>query len=91
MRAFCYASGRIEFGRSLPGGTLPIAIGPAKKVREFMCARARHAYDGETLLVPGVPEAANQMDAVDALMAWSRWLSETAPAGIEMAFTAKSK
>jgi hypothetical protein len=33
---------------------------------------ARHAYDGKTLLVPGVPEAQSDDAALDALIGWCR-------------------
>lgn len=92
MIAYCYASGLIEFGAKLPDGALPIAHGPAKALREFIEAKARHGYKSEKiygrltkiagtdcLLVPGVPEAPNQTDAVDSLMAWQRWIKPHAP------------
>ena len=40
----------------------------ARKVRRVVSALARHAYDGVTLLVPGMPEARNQADAMTALI-----------------------
>lgn len=95
MRAYCWASGLIEFGRKLPDGALPIASGPAKPLRDFIEVRARHGYrtklvDGrptkipgtETLLVPGIPEAADQSAAGDALFAFRQWLSKKPPRGI---------
>lgn len=65
MKAYCYRTGVIEFGRYVPKGTLEIASGRAllKNVR----VRARHAKDGETLLVPGIPEASNDVEAYAAL------------------------
>jgi hypothetical protein len=44
----------------------------AKKFKEVISGLARHAYDGETLLVPGVPEAETQAAAMDALLRWRR-------------------
>lgn len=95
MRAYCYASGLIEFGNKLPDGALPIAIGRAKPLRDFIEVQARHGYqskvvDGrltkicgtEHLLVPGVPEAEGGIAKVDALIAWCRWLNKCAPKGI---------
>lgn len=95
MRAFCWASGLIEFGRTMPDGALPIARGPAKVLRDFIETRARHGYSTrpvkgrptkipgtDTLLVPGVPEAPDQFAAVDALIAWRGWLSKKPPQGI---------
>lgn len=85
MRAWCWASGQIEFGRHIPEGALPIARGPARKVREFIETVSRHAYDGETLLVPGIPEAPNQSVALDSLHAWLDWISShRLPAGVEV-------
>lgn len=85
MRAYCYASGQIEFGRRVPDGALPIARGPSKKLRAFVEVRARHAYDGVTLLVPGVPEARNEWVALKALQRWLKWNRDRAPAGVEVA------
>lgn len=85
MRAWCWASGRIDFGRSVPEGALLIMSGPSKALRAFVEVRARHAYDGVTLLVPGVPEAPDQSAALDALHRWLDWNAEHAPAEIEVA------
>jgi hypothetical protein len=95
MRAYCYASGHIEFGRSVPDGALPIAHGPAKRLRDFIEGLARHGYSTElvngrptkirgteTLLVPGVPEAPDEFAAVDALTAWVNWIGEKPPRDI---------
>ena len=85
MRAYCWASGQIEFGRDIPEGALPIARGPARKVRDFIESVCRHAYDGETLLVPGIPEATDQSVALDALHAWLDWISgHRLPRGVEV-------
>lgn len=84
MRAYCWASGHIDFGRRVPDGALPIARGPSKKLRDFVEVRSRHAYDGKTLLVPGLPEAANQVVALNALRRWLRWCRKGAPAGVKV-------
>lgn len=85
MRAYCWASGQIEFGARIPEGALPIARGRARKVRAFIEGVARHAYDGETLLVPGIPEAPDQSVALDALHAWLDWISgHKLPSGVEV-------
>lgn len=68
MHAYCFQSGEIDFGVDLPEGTLPLGKArSAKKLREIVEVNARHAYDGKTLLVPGLPEADTE-DA--ALAAW---------------------
>lgn len=82
MRAYCYASGLIEFGARLPDGALPIARGRDKPLREFINGVARHAYDGETLLVPGIPEATDQDAALDALFAFLDWIVTHNPKGV---------
>ncbi|EIE4825895.1 host nuclease inhibitor protein [Salmonella enterica] len=75
ITAYCWASGLIEFGHTLPEGALPIVTGSEKKVREEVEVLARHAYNGE-LLVPGIPEAASQSEAREALVRFSRVIHE---------------
>jgi hypothetical protein len=95
MRAYCWSSGLIEFGRTLPDGALPVAKGPAKPLREFITGMARHGYNTEIvdgrptkipgtdcLLVPGVPEAPNQAVASDALFAFRQWIGQKPPKGV---------
>jgi hypothetical protein len=56
-------------------GRLPVGRAPAsqaKKFKEIVSVNARHAYDGVTLLVPGIPEAPNQNVAMDALLYFRR-------------------
>lgn len=76
--AYCYASGQIEFGARCPGGGLPIVRGPDKAVRDFICGVSRHAYDGETLLVPGVPEAPDQDAGLTAFCKFLDWIEPSA-------------
>lgn len=65
--AYCYRSGEIEFGTSIPDGALPVGHGgSAEKLRDIVEFNARHAYDGTTLLVPGIPEAETDNEANDA-------------------------
>lgn len=76
--AWCWASGLIEIGDALPAdkpdgsGALQIATGPKYALRSQVEVMARHGR-GEgagKLLVPGVPEAADQSAAFEALSAW---------------------
>jgi hypothetical protein len=68
MRAFCYRSGEIEFGTKIPGGAMPLGVSRrSTKLREIVGVLARRAYDGQTLLVPGVPEADDDDMALDAV------------------------
>jgi hypothetical protein len=73
---FCYRSGEIDTCTgATPDGAIPFVRsrkGPAK-LKEIIGARARHAYDGATLLVPGIPEAVDDTAALDALDKWKAW------------------
>lgn len=75
MKAFCDRRGVIKFGRSVPDGQLLVASAPAKFLRDEITASARHAYDGKTLLVPGVPEAETEDEALDALIRFCDWVA----------------
>ncbi|EKB8601796.1 host nuclease inhibitor protein [Salmonella enterica] len=75
ITAYCWASGLIEFGNTLPEGVLPIVTGSEKRVRDVVTVLARHAYNGD-LLVPGIPEAASQDEAREALVRFSRVVHE---------------
>ncbi|MEO1670167.1 MAG: host nuclease inhibitor protein [Cyanobacteria bacterium J06631_2] len=68
--ASCDRRGVIEFGEKVPEGNLPLHYGEEAQVKERISVVARHAYDNKTLLVPGVPEADNDDEAVDKLSAW---------------------
>lgn len=93
--AYCWAGGLIEFGKRVPKGAIPIAYGPDLKLRTFIDTVARHGYrtqivkgrptkipGTECLLVPGVPEAPNKFDAVEALGAFIRWIQTRPPKGV---------
>lgn len=64
--AFCYASGHIGFGRKCKAGALPIAY-VSENDKDAFTAHCRLAYDNKTWLVPGVPEAPDQIAGVEAL------------------------
>lgn len=75
MRHFAYSDrcGTIEFGPFVPDGQLSIASSlDGKRLRETIEAICRHAYDGKTLLVPGIPEADDDDQALDALLAFGQ-------------------
>lgn len=69
MHALVYRDGSISFSRKRPDmiETLLIATAPKAILHRAVSACARHAYDGKTLLVPGVPEADDETAAVDAV------------------------
>lgn len=75
ITAYCWASGLIEFGNTLPEGALPIVTGSEKRVHDVVTVLARHAYNGD-LLVPGIPEAASQDEGREALVRFSRVVHE---------------
>ncbi|EKC9275712.1 host nuclease inhibitor protein [Salmonella enterica] len=75
ITAYCWASGLIEFGNTLPEGALPIVTGSEKRVHDVVTVLARHAYNGD-LLVPGIPEAASQDEGREALVRFSRAIHE---------------
>lgn len=64
--AFCWRSGLIEFGPFLPMGANEIACGPVTVIREIAVAWARHSRPSGDLLVPGVPEAEDEEQALVA-------------------------
>lgn len=74
FHSFAYANGQIGFGDETPDDALPIycVVGaePAEveRLKENVGVLARHAYDNKTLLVPGIPEAADINAAYDALI-----------------------
>lgn len=77
MYAHCYRSGEIKLSRKsdLPG-CICIGEGPKSELEAKLSARARHAYDGETFLVPGIPEAENDEAAAAALVRFHTRMKE---------------
>lgn len=65
--AYAWASGLIEFGQNCPDGALPVLFGKEQQVRERVDVLARHSRTSDALLVPGVPEAQSQDEAMQAL------------------------
>lgn len=87
IQAYCYQGGKIGFTsprkRRAPEGTIVFASGPARILKKAVSIMARHAYDGKTLLVPGLPECLETgrhwitgEDPVKILGAWSRQVRE---------------
>lgn len=76
--AWCFASGQIEFGEveTVPDGAIVIATGPKSSLRSVVRALARESRTSSALFVPGVPEAADQTAAADALGAWLAWAAK---------------
>ncbi|ECC1559589.1 host nuclease inhibitor protein [Salmonella enterica subsp. salamae] len=71
--AFAWASGLINYGYKLPFGALPIAASSNEQdLYETVEVLARHSRTSDDLLVPGIPEAANQDEGRLALERFSR-------------------
>lgn len=88
MKAYCYASGLIQFGQRTPPGAIQIAYGREADLRRVIGVLARHGK-GESagcLLVPGVPEAPeSEGDQAkgDALAAWLKWCAGRKHRGVK--------
>jgi hypothetical protein len=74
--AFCDRRGIIEIEAKLPEGMLELARGRRAALERLMCAAARHAYDGKTRLVPGIPEAETDDQALNAAITFREWLAK---------------
>ncbi len=78
--AFCWRSGEIEFAKDwgeVPEGAIDflenVTMRPDlsdDQLVDLVKVKARLAYDNETFLVPGVPEAECDVSAADALRLW---------------------
>ncbi len=73
--AYCWATGLIEFGKTVPKGAIRFAMGLDVQLQEQVAVLGRHGQGASKgkLLVPGVPEAASPNDKVDAVVAWVEW------------------
>lgn len=85
MIAYCWASGLIQFGARTPPGAIVIARGSASLVRPIVETAARHGHEAGVLLVPGVPEAADQQQGGDALELFMLWLKQRERKGFRVA------
>lgn len=74
--AYCYRSGEIEIvpaHLAIPEGVLPFACGPRDRLEEIISTRARHSHHAEHYLVPGLPEAEDDVDVVMVMAGWLDW------------------
>lgn len=76
--AYCWRSGVVRFGRRVPGGALEILRAPkgSRTLKKAVRPWCRLAYDNKTLLVPGVPEAADENAALDAVLKFAKRTEE---------------
>jgi len=77
----CLRSGEVFVARRVPKGAMEIVSGHGKRLKRVLLAEARHAYDGRTLLVPGVPEAESDLQAIHAVKAFEQRLLKALAAG----------
>lgn len=70
----CWRSGETKVVRSVPEGAIVLATGKRDRLETILSAVARHAHDGETLLVPGLPEAADSDQAIAAATSFKRMI-----------------
>lgn len=76
LHAYCWSNGLIQFGETVPTGTLPLLSGRPSAVRNKIIATARHSRVSRRMFVPGVPEAsAMGYDPVDAVIAYVGWIN----------------
>jgi hypothetical protein len=77
ITAYCFSSGHIGFGVTLPEGAIALATGEEKMVRDILIACARLSrLDNETLFVPGVPEAQSPHEGMTAVARFIQWLGK---------------
>ena len=69
---YCSRDGVIGIGRRAPHGSLPLVSARGRNLRRIVEVVARHAYDGVTLLVPGIPEAASDLAALEAARSFQK-------------------
>lgn len=74
----CDAGGILYIGKKNPRGALPVAYVSEDDIGQLH-AHCRLAYDNKTYLVPGIPEAADQIAGIDAL---ERFRDRISKAGI---------
>lgn len=70
----CWRSGQVVVARRVPRGAMQLVTGHGRRLNRVLGACARQAYDGKTLLVPGVPEAATDLEALEAVRRFKQML-----------------
>lgn len=70
------AAGVISIRRAAHDGLMTIATGSRHRLTTLVHVASRHGYELGVYLVPGIPEAANRADAMDALLDFVDWLAQ---------------
>lgn len=82
ITAYCYPSGHIGFGATLPDGAIALATGEEKTVRDIITVNAHLSrQDNKTLFVPGVSEADSQREGMAAVARFIQWLRKSNQSG----------
>lgn len=66
----CARDGSARVARREEARCLTLARGKRRNLEKLLLGQARHAYDGTTLLVPGIPEADCEEAALQAAIAF---------------------
>ncbi len=81
IRAFCYPSGLIDFGATVPKGATVIARGPEPVLKPYIATKAQRGRD---LRVPGMPQAQSVIEAQAALTRFCTWIGQNPPRGVRV-------
>ena len=66
MVVYCWRTGVIGLDRRAPKGALGLVKAPGRALRRAVEVCARHGYRDGVLLVPGLPEASDDVAAMEA-------------------------
>lgn len=87
IRAFCFHTGAIGFGRDIPAGATVIARAENREtLQDFISSHAQTAGPPKKayLVVPGMGAADNDILRQQALIAWSKWIAASAPRDVRV-------
>lgn len=80
--AYCNRAGVIEIGSFTPKGALPLGKGKANTLTNIIQSIARLSKDNKTWLVPGVPEAETDEEALEAAIRFHARVKDRLPGGM---------
>ncbi len=76
-KAYCFRSGEIEIGTVVDDGAIVLAKGSKVRLHDAVAGCARLAYDNRTWLVPGIPEARTDDEALEACLRFRQRLGRS--------------
>ena len=77
LKAFCFRSGEVRVADEVPARALLITSGPQTVLPGIVEINASPAFKPGVLLVPGVKEAANDDEALDAVDKFRKVLNKS--------------